>query len=94
MGLLSFSGTVGDFLIWLNEQKEENMNLVQIQEQAEHKYSVNTKHNKRISALESQCEQLKMDVAMLHTIITNMNEALAEQKIKPLGSGKNSPVFY
>ena len=70
------------------------MNLQAIKEQAEHNWETQVRQNKRIRTLEDRCGQLEIDVVMLHTIITNINEALAEQKIKPLGSGNNSPVFY
>ena len=70
------------------------MNLKQMQYQAERNYDVTARLYKRISTLESQCAQLEIDVVMLHTIITKINEALAEQKEKPPGSGNNSPVFY
>ena len=70
------------------------MNLQVLKEQAEHNWETQMRLNKRIRTLEDRCGQLEMDVVMLHAIITNLNEALAEQKIKPLPSGKNSPVFY
>ena len=77
------------------------MNLKQVQYQAERDYDVTARLYKRISTLEFQCTQLEskytqleMEFATLYAIVANMNEALAEQKIKPLPSGKNSPVFY
>ena len=70
------------------------MNLQMLKEQAEHNWETQVRQNKRIRTLEDRCGQLEMEFATLHAIVANMNEALAEQKEKPLGSGKNSPVFY
>lgn len=81
MGILSFSGTVAEFLIWLKEQKrEEVMNLAQIQEQAEQKYSVNTRLNKRINTLDARLTQLEMDFATLFLILTNINDAISNNE--------------